>query len=328
MKRQTLSIVLFLGGLLTALSFVWAPAVRGALPPIEFLGSRPPRANEPPLVPFPPNEPLKVAVADSIITTSIDLEVPGPHTRYDIFDVDLDGDGVPEQIAQIARITTVGVYARCWWGIYSGGGLDQVLYWSYAEQKALLTRWPRPQEPPRDAADSLSVMSSIPEFFPLVDAVNCGDLNGDRRPETVLWMMSAFRQMDMVQSILAFAVVSPTPDRVKTIYRGHALYTMGLRVKDRRAPARCIARGYRIHLRARAQGSIQDILFEPWLPLPADSLCSLPLQNELFIPHDPDVWMPPVTMPPRAKIPGDWMISRWENDGYTRLRFVRDAKLD
>jgi hypothetical protein len=300
---------------------------RGALPPIEIFGSRAPSAKEAPVVPFPANGPLKVATADSIIAAVVDLEENGPRTRYDTFDVDLDGDGTPEEIAQVARITTAGVYSRCWWGIYAGGKLDQVLYWIYSEQKTRLARLPHPQEPPLDGADSLSVMQSIPEFFPLVDAVACGDITGDGRPETALWMLSAFRQPDLIQSILAYAILSPVADGPpKVVYRGHALYTAGARSVANGPIAACLARGYRVHTRMRSSGMTTDILLEPWLPMAADSLCDLPRINEILVPHDPDAWMPPFTMSPTAPIPGSWMISRWDGEGFGPLRFVKDVK--
>lgn len=306
-----------------------AGVARGALPPIEIYGSRQPRANEVPVVPLPTDRPLSIATADSIIAAAVDLEENGPRTRYDIFNVDLDGDGVPEEIAQVARITTAGVYSRCWWGIYAGGKLDQLLYWIYGEQKTRLAGLPHPQRPPVDGADSLSVVQSVPEFLPIVDAVGCGDLTGDGRSETVLWMLSAFRQPNLVQSVLAYAILSPAAGgSPRMIYRGHALYTAWHRSPTPGPVPLCIARGYRIHTRMRSDETGTDLLLEPWLPMSADSLCGLPRINELFIPHDPDAWMPPFTMSSTAPVPATWMISRWEGEQYGPLHYVNGVKLE
>jgi hypothetical protein len=328
MKQRFLVVnSLALVSLLAAAFAISVPDAR-AFPSFDLMGAREPGPNEVPLIPFPVNGPIAVMKADSIIRTSIDLEENGPKTRYDIFPVDLDGDGVPEQIVQVARITTAGVYSRCWWGIYVGGKLDQVRYWWYSEQRTRMTRLPHPTEPPKDGADSLSVLQAMPEFFPLVDAVNCGDLTGDGREEVALWHLSAFRQTNFVQSVLVCSIVSSEPDGLKLIYRGHALYTAGVRELIRGPISGCYAACFRTHKRARVDGKALDLVLEPFVPMSTDTICGIPLLNELFLPHDPAKFMPQDVLPARDKIPGKWMIARYQDGAYLPLRYVKDVRLD
>jgi hypothetical protein len=142
-------------------------------------------------------------------------------------------------------------------------------------------------------------------------------------------MLSAFRQPNEIQSVLAYAILSPEAEGpLEVIYRGHALYTAGLRSALNGPITACLARGYRLHTRVRSAATTTDLLLEPWLPMAADSLCDIPRLNELFIPHDPEVWMPPFTMAPAAPIPGDWMIARWNGESFESLRYVKDVKLE
>ena len=297
-----------------------------ALPPLEFMGSRAPSASEPPVVPLPEGGPLPAAAVDSIIV-DVDHQPGGATTRYDIFVVDLDGDGNPEKIVQIVRVTSAGIYSRCWWGIYAGGRLDQVLYWSYPEQRTRLSRLASPGLR-RDAADSLGFIGSVPEFLPAQDILSYADLTGDGRPEIVVWMMQGARTFVDAQAVLAPAILSPMPDGFKTIFRTYLLRTRTPRSPSPASGRRpCSALSFRLHTRARRAGGPLDLLLEPWGPLPPDSLCVLSLLDERDVPHDPDEWMPLKPMLADAAVPEDWLISRWEGDHFGGLWLVRDVKL-
>ncbi len=299
-----------------------------ALRPIQFAGSRQAGPNDrPPLVPLPLKGPLSITAADSIL---ILLQEKHPRVKilYDLFDVDLDADGAPERIAQVAVITVLGYYGECWWGVYKSGIRDQILYWSYPEERTRLTTWPRPRGL-RDQADSLHFISNVPEFYPAVDILEYGDLTGDGRSEIAVWLAGRVANGPTVRGFLSPVILSPTQSNLEEVFRSILLFTQrtGLKKGDPgRAP--CKVNGYRLYSRVRSSGAARDLVMEPWIPWPPDSLCMGAWLDARGLPHDPDLWMPVGGIPADAPIPGDWIISRWDGTRYGGFRFVRDVKLD
>jgi hypothetical protein len=297
-----------------------------ALPEFSFANSRPAKATEEPVIPLPNLAPLPPSQADSLMVPNADGQ-RFPETRYDIFDVDLDDDGKPEQIAQIVRISAGGFYSRAWWGIYAGGKLDQVLYWAYPEERERLRNYPIPMSL-RDRADTLSFKQNIPEFYPAVDIVKLGDLTGDGKSEIVIWMTGRAVSPAKGQGVVCPAVISPTPQGYKEIFRSQTVVAVCERLtpeKPKWARSTC----FRIHSRLRKAGGALDLLLEPLTPATSpESLCKLVKLDERQLPHDPDEWMPPKPMGANAPVPKDWIISRWDGTRYGAYWFVKDVKLD
>ena len=302
------------------------PARAGSnLPPIEFCGSRVARPIEPPWIPLPESAPLSVAQADSVIREKAGVAI-WPQNRYDLFSVDLDGDGEFEQIAQIARVTSLGYYSECWWGVYGGGGLRQVLYWFYAEERTRLAKYPRPGTL-RDRADSLGFQAAVPEFYPAVDVTSCGDITGDGKPEIVVWMIGRIAQAPTVKAFMSPVILSPTPDGLRQVFRGNTILAQRRGTyRGQGGTAECKALALRIHTRVRRSGGPRDILMEPWMPVSPDSLCMAGWVDERGLPHDPDQWMPAAALGPDDPIPGDWIVSRWEDGKYGGFWFAKDVK--
>lgn len=300
------------------------------LPEISFAGSQAPRWANPdddcPL-PFPPDAPIAGTKADSLIVL-LSGGKQYPETRYDLFQVDLDNDDRPEEIAQVSRITAAGFHSRCWWGVYSRGQRDQVLFWSRATERTSIGRMRRPGSL-RDKADTLSFMHSIPEFFPAVDVVKFADLTGDGKPEIVVWMAGRALSVGNIQGMITPLILSATSDSIREVFRGTLLF-----VRHSKAPpdypkdTYCGVTSFRLHSRLRHAAGPLDLLIEPWLPTAdKDSLCLL-LGDERNLPHDPDVWFPLRPLPPDAPIPQDWMVSRWDGRRYGGYWFVRDVRLE
>jgi hypothetical protein len=303
----------------------WADRPSSALPPILFSGGRPPKTNERPPIPLPETGPLPSAKADSIITAQ-STGKKYPETRYDIFDVDLDGDGKPEQIAQVVIISMAGWFTQCWWGVYAGGKLDQAVYWNYPEQRDLISTLTLP-ESFRDSADSLGFQQSIPEFFPAADIVKYGDLTGDGKPEYILWTIGRAVTPRRGTGVVCPIVLSPTPEGLKAIFRTNTVFVncTAFGKGERSYTANC----YRFHTRSRKTGGALDLLLEKVAsPTRPDSMCNIVALDERLLPHDPDEWMPLKPMAATAAIPKDWMIAQWDGTAYRGLRFVRDVKLD
>jgi hypothetical protein len=298
----------------------------GEIPPIQFCGSRPARPVEPPWIPLPESRPLTIVQADSVIQAKVEASA-WPRNRYDIFEVDLDGDGVPEQIAQVARLTIMGYYSQCWWGIYGGGKRIQILYWFYPEERAQLAKLARPRAF-RDEADSLGFESALPEFSPAVDVVSCGDITGDGAPEVVVWMLGRIASSPTVRTSMAAVILSPGPQGLMQAFRANTLVTSRSVVPGREETLECQATAFRLHNRISRAGGARDLLLEPWLPEPPDSLCMAGWLDERDVPHDPDQWMPVAAMGPDDAIPPDWIISRWVGGKYEGFRFVKDVKLE
>ncbi len=309
------------------LAIVVLPARSGpGIPTIQFCGSRPARPAEPPWIPLPEDKPLTILQADSLIQAKAGTAM-WPQNRYDLFDVDLDGDGTSERIAQVARITSMGYYSECWWGVYGGGKLSQVLYWFYAEERSRLAKYPRPENL-RDKADSLGFQSGVPEFYPAVEIVSCGDITGDGASEIVVWMIGRMAQSPTVRTFMSPVILSPGPDGLVPVFRGNSLLTSRRGVlRGKEGTPECRALAFRLHTRVRKAGGPRDILLEPWMPVPPDSLCMAGWVDERDIPHDPDQWMPVAAIGPDEKVPPDWVISRWETGKYGGFWFVKDVKL-
>jgi hypothetical protein len=316
---------LILPALAIMVALAWADRPSFALPPISFSGGRPAKINEQPVIPLPDLAPLPPAQADSIIV-AISKGEKFPETRYDIFDVDLDDDGKPEQIAQITRITAAGWPNRSWWGVYAGGRLDQVVYWNYPEQRENISKIQFPGSF-RDSADSLGFVQSVPEFYPASDIVKYADLTGDGKPEYVVWMVGRATTPSRGTGLICPVILSPTPDGYKEVFRTWTTFVV-CRVTgpgQRSYEATC----RRLHTRTRKTGLGMDLLLEKVaLPVKPDSLCRLVGQDERFLPRDPDEWMPLKPMASSAPVPKDWMIARWDGVTYQGLQFVRDVKLD
>ncbi len=304
--------------------------VRGgpALPPVEFAGSRPARPSEPPAIPLPDRAPLPGGKADSLI-----LALSGgkhyPETRYDLFEVDLDGDERPETIAQISRITNLGFYSRCWWGIYSKGRLDQVLYWNRPDERTRISRI-RPPESLRDQADSLSFLHSIPEFFPAVDVTRYADLTGDGRSEIAVWMAGRALNVGIVQGALTCLILSPGPDGIHEVFRAPLLMIRNTKAPPGAATKTiCVTSAFRLRARDRRAGGAKDLVLEPWRPdMPPDTLCRTLGFDERDLPHDPDLWFPLKPLAGGASVSPDWLVSQWDGTRFGGYRFVRDAKLE
>ena len=296
-----------------------------ALPPISFSGGRPAKIGEQPVIPLPELAPLPPAKADSIIVAISNGE-KYPQTRYDIFDVDLDDDGKPEQIAQVARISSAGWFSRCWWGVYAGGRLDQVVYWNYNEQRDNISKIGIPQSF-RDGADSLGFLQAVPEFYPAVDIVKYADLTGDGKPEYVVWTIGRVATPSRGTGLVCPVVLSPTPDGFREIFRTWTTFVV-CRVtgpQQRAYEATC----YRIHTRpGKTAGGLDLLLEEVAAPAPADSMCRMVGLEERLLPRDPDEWMPLKPMAASAPVPKEWMIARWDGVTYQGLQFVRNVKLD
>jgi hypothetical protein len=317
-----------------ALLFLSILLVLGVLParadseiqPIQFCGSRPARPTEPPWIPLPEKAPLTLAQADSVIRAKAGGAI-WPQNRYDIFEVDLDGDGTNEQIAQVARITPLGYYSETWWGVYAGGKLNQVLYWFYAEERSRIARIPRPTSL-RDKADSLGFQSSVPEFYPAVDVTSCGDITGDGKPEIVVWMIGRIAQNPTVRAFMSPAILSPGASGLDQIFRGNLILAQrkGV-VRGKEGVPECRAVSFRLRTRIRKAGGARDLLLEPWMPISPDSLCMSGWVDERGLPHDPDQWMPVAPLGPRDPVPPNWVISRWEDGKYGGYWFVKDVKL-
>lgn len=299
-----------------------------ALKPIEFAGSRQAGPSDrAPIVPLPLKGPLSFETADSIIVILEDARQRSK-ILYDLFDVDLDGDGAPEKIAQTAVVTLLGYYGECWWGVYKNGYRDQILYWSYPEERTRLSRFPRPERL-RDRADSLGFLSSVPEFYPAVEIVECGDLTGDGRSEIAVWLAGRVANNATVRGFLSPVILSPKEDRIAEVFRSILLYTQrtGLKKGDP-GKAPCIVSGFRLYSRIRSSDGARDLVMEPWIPLPPDTLCMGPWLDARGLPHDPELWMPVGGIPSNAPIPDDWIIAKWDGNRYGEFRFVRDVKLD
>lgn len=296
------------------------------IPPIQFAGSRSARpSDELPIPVFPDEGPLEQARVDSMLTQQNN---PGeyPVTRYGVFSVDLDQDGVQEQIVQLARITERRNYSRAWWGIYQGGHLDQLLFWSSGEERARIGEI-RPPESFRDAADSLTFVSSIPEFFPAVDVVTYGDLTGDGKVEIVVWMAGRAFAPGKVQGVLVPLILSPGPEGLREVFRVNLLHTLVLGEKlVAHGLPKCTAVSYRLRTRFRSTTNASDLLLEPWTLMPADSICTAVLYDERLIPHDPDAWMPIQPLRAEERIPNEWMVSRWDGAKFSGLWFAGAAK--
>ena len=314
--------------------FLWILLAAGVLParsgtdvpPIQFCGSRVARPTEPPWIPLPEKAPLTLAQADSVIREKAGGAI-WPSNRYDLFSVDLDGDGTMEQIAQVARITSMGYYSECWWGVYAGGGLRQILYWFYAEERTRLAKYPRPVSL-RDRADSLGFQSAVPEFYPAVDVTSIGDITGDGKPEIVVWMIGRVAQAPTVKTFMSPVILSPGPDGLRDVFRGNVILAQRKGVyKGQGGTPECKAFAVRLHTRVRRAGGPRDILMEPWMPIPADSLCMAGWVDERDLPHDPDQWMPATAIGPSDPVPGNWIVSRWEDGKYGGFWFVKDVKL-
>lgn len=296
-----------------------------ALPPITFSGGRPATIKERSIIPLPELAPLSPAKADSIILVISNGE-KYPETRYDIFDVDLDDDGKMEQVVQIVRITTAGWFARCWWGVYAGGHLDQVVYWSYGEQRENIAKIQVP-ETFRDSADSLGFQQAVPEFYPAVDIVKYSDLTGDGRPEYVIWTIGRATTLNRGTGLVCPVILSPGPDGYKEIFRTWTtLVTCTVTGPGQRAYKTTCSR---IHCRPQVGGAGVDLLLENVAaPAPADSMCRMVKLEERLLPHDPDEWMPLKPMVASAPVPKNWMIARFDGMNYEGLQFVRDVKLN
>jgi hypothetical protein len=310
---------------LVLVALCWADRPSSALPPISFAGGRPARITEQPLIPLPEDAPLSPAKADSIILAHSTGE-RFPETRYDVFDVDLDDDGKPEQIAQVAWITSTGSFALCWWGVYAGGKIDQVILWNYNEMKDRISDMQAPASF-RDSADSLSFHQAVPEFYPALDIVKYGDLTGDGKPEIVVWMVGRFATQTRWTGVVCPVILSPTPNAYKEIYRGRTAFVDCKTVGPGKRNSR--SRFYRISSRLKKSGGPLDLLLEPrTVKASNDSLCKAVWLDERMLPNNPDEWMP--TKPIGASVPvsKDWMITRWDGDHFGGLQFVRDVKLD
>lgn len=295
-----------------------------AMPPIEFAGSRPARASDACVVPLPDDAPIAGAKADSLIALD-PLEEVEYRTRYDLFDVDLDGDGEPEQIAQAYRYAPAGFYTRAWWGVYSKGRLDQVLFWSRAEERSRISRM-SPPESLRDGADSLGFFHSIPEFFPAVDVTPHDDITGDGRPETVVWMVGRTMNLPLVQGSVAPIVLSPSGDAIRPVYRGMVLmarYLAPVKGDTTRTEGVCAARAFRLHARAQKAGGPADLLLEPFRIEGEDAICAaLRKDDRGALLRDPDEFFPPKTMDASATVPPDWILIPFEGKEYGGYRFV------
>jgi hypothetical protein len=296
------------------------------VPPIQFAGSRPARpSDELPIPVFPDAGPVEQAKVDSMLTVSNN---PGeyPTSRYTVFEVDLDADGANEQIVQLARITERRNYSRAWWGIYQGGHLEQLLFWNSGEERTRIGEI-RPPESFRDAADSLTFVSSIPEFFPAVDVVTFGDLTGDGQAEIVVWMAGRAFAPSKVQGVLVPLILSPSPEGLREVFRVNLVHTLVLGEKPvAMGLPRCVATSFRLRTRYRSTTRASDLLLEPWTLVPADSLCNAVLYDERLIPHDPDVWMPIQPLQPEESVPDEWVVSRWDGTMFGGLWFAGAAK--
>lgn len=296
-----------------------------ALPPISFSGSRPAGINEKTVIPLPEFAPLSPEKADSIIV-AISKGEKYPETRYDIFDVDLDDDGAAEQIVQIARISSAGWFSRCWWGVYAGGKLDQVISWTYNEQRDNIAKIGIP-ESFRDSADSLGFIQAVPEFYPAVDIVKFADLTGDGKPEYVVWTIGKVANPTRGVGLVCPVILSPTPSGYTEIFRTWTTFVVCRVTGPGQRTYETTCR--RIHSRPRKSAAGYDLLLEEVAaPAKPDSMCRLVGVNENLLPHDPDEWMPPKPMAAGARVPKDWIIAPWDGVSYQGFQFVRNVKLD
>ncbi|MBM3286150.1 MAG: hypothetical protein FJY88_02205 [Candidatus Eisenbacteria bacterium] len=297
-----------------------------ALEPFSFANARPARLDEVPPIPIPEEGPLSYQEADSLIQ-AISGGEKYPETRYQIFDVDLDADGDQEQVVQLARVAQPGIFSRAWWGVYEGGRLDQMLFWNRGIERAAVEKLRVPMSFP-NAADSLTFVTSVPEWFPATDVVEYGDLTGDGKSEIVIWMLGATRQMRMGTGVFAPLILSPTPEGLREVFRTYALYVRCTAL-DPNGTREYVRKALRLHVRQRKSSPACDIVMEPFVPsVSPDTLCKRLGLDERDLPRDPDEYMPLKRIAPDAKIPGDWFISRWDGSKFGPFKFARDVKLD
>ncbi|MDM7914233.1 MAG: hypothetical protein ACE15D_17195 [Candidatus Eisenbacteria bacterium] len=307
-------------------TFASARAGAGAIPPIDFPGARQLSSGElaapetAPPVPLPEDAPLSFARADSVIAI-LDADPKNPRTRYDLFPIDLDGDGTTETIAQVARIAAIGVYSRAWWGVYGEGARSQVLFWSQADERKLLSRL-RPPDVLANAADSLAFFGTLPEFQPAIEMTSVGDLDGDGRSEIGV-LLAGRRQFRTSRGALIWVLLSPRGDRVEEIFRTRILQVDHARGHEG-APDFCAARGFRVLRRpASATGEPVELLLEPWLPQPPDSLCSTMIRlDERSFPSDPQEWMPGEPVPASQPLPPGSFTVDWDGSRYSRFEIA------